>query len=34
VPEELLREFCRNRIDYHFARLGEHTDIMTGVFSR
>ncbi|KAL4439708.1 hypothetical protein ABPG75_002709 [Micractinium tetrahymenae] len=33
VPEELLQDFCRNRIDYHFARLGSHTDIMTRIFS-
>ena len=32
MPEDLLKELVANRVDYHFARLGRHTDIMTDIF--
>lgn len=34
VPEELLRQLICNRVDYHFARICEHTDMMCGVFQK
>jgi hypothetical protein len=32
VPEDLLKQLVANRVDYHFARLCHHTDIMTEIF--
>jgi hypothetical protein len=32
VPEDLLKQLVVNRIDYHFGRVGRHTDIMTRIF--
>ena len=32
MPEELLKQLVVNRIDYHFGRIGRHTDIMTRIF--
>ncbi|PRW20254.1 MHCK EF2 kinase domain [Chlorella sorokiniana] len=34
VPEELLKLLVTNRVDYHFARIGAHTGIMTGIFKQ
>jgi hypothetical protein len=33
VPEQLLLELYSMRVDYYFARIGRHTDIMIGIFA-
>ncbi|GAB4815216.1 hypothetical protein N2152v2_002262 [Parachlorella kessleri] len=34
VPEQLLEKLICTRVDYHFARICHHTDMMTGIFSK
>ena len=34
MPEQLLEKLICNRVDYHFARIHQDTDLMTSIFKK